>query len=227
MARLFLAAGCLFSMGLCVAGLQALQGERAALGVPNAQSDAFLLYAANNNISFGASDYSKRLLLSDCNDAAIRMLGDFNIAIKPDAVATRSNCLLVAQKIVENSPINAFAWAVQARLFAANLKLPEFRSSLMESYHGGPFSLLAAKARVDLSRIYSGYLDDETRRLRDTDLLMLGRVRDGSLWLAEVYAKDSEFRPTIIAAFEPLPAEDKAKFLRYARKQMETIGAGT
>lgn len=227
MARLFLAAGCLFSMGLCVVGLQALQGERVALGVPNAQSDAFLLYAANNNIAFGKSDYSKRLLLGDCDAAVQRMKFDFNIAIKPDAIATRANCLLAAQKIIESSPINAFSWAVQAHIFVVNLKLPEFRRSLLESYHAGPYSLLSAKARIDLSRLYPGYLDDETRRVRDKDLLMLGRVRDGSLWLAEVYAKDSEFRSTIIAALEPLPAEDKAKFLRYARKQMETIGAGT
>ena len=227
MTRLFLAAGGLLATLLCLAGLLALPGERAALGVPNAKSNAFVSYAANGRLAFGISDYSKRLLMSDCSDVAVRMANEPSLSTSPDAVATRANCLAATQQIIARSPINAFAWVVQARLFAADFKIADFLASLKESHRAGPYSLLAAKTRVDISRLYQGFLDDETKILRDKDLLMLGATRDGSLWLAQLYAKDETFRPVIIAALETLPADDKAKFLRNARKQMEILGAGT
>lgn len=172
------------------------------------------------NLEYGYSSYSKKLVLDDCF-IGMQMLV-YNGAPSETIVAFDKKCETVASEILVAIPTNSYAWWVKAYAHAALGDEKQFNESARQSQLTGPNEQWIADLRVRFSEENFGLLDEATQKAHEKDLALLAGSTRGAQSIAAQYVRNPSSRERIIKIVEKLPAATQQNFLsrvRIAKRQ--------
>lgn len=127
-------------------------------------------------------------------------------------------CLVMADRLAEQSPSNAYAWYVGAQASATIGDWDGFNQRLAMSWRAGPTEQWIGELRVALAEDNYSRLDSQTIAANDADLHMLVLSLRGVRTIAARYVANPDFRERITAIVEVMPAENQQLFVANVRR---------
>lgn len=169
-------------------------------------------------LGHGTSSYSKEIIMKDCLQGLI-VLGRVEMFDIKNAVLAEK-CRLRSAYVVENTPTDSFAWAVNALSSALLGKTELLNTALVASQRVGPNEQWIARRRVEIAEMFLASLDTTALTAHDRDLTLLAGSYRGVRYLARRYVTNPDFRSRITTVVEKLPAEQQRMFLANIRRAM-------
>ncbi|MCR6673592.1 hypothetical protein [Devosia ginsengisoli] len=162
---------------------------------------------------------SQNNALLDCTTALDAMQ---SLAMMYSTVEARAEvapkCLAMADRLVAQSPSNAYAWYVGAQASAMLEDWDGFNRRLAMSWRAGPTEQWIGELRVALAEDNYDRLDAQTIAANEADLHMLVLSLHGIRAIAARYVADPGFRERITAIVEIMPAESQQRFVANVRR---------
>lgn len=212
-------------LAMLLVGAGAIVGvteARSYLAGGSSQRERFDILA-RGGVDTGLSVAARNLLLKNCLDTMASLTARAQPGERRHAV--QSNCMAIADRIVEQEPTSALAWYVGAVAAAALSDLPGMAKRLGEAQRTGPTEQWLAQMRVELAEENYAALPADVLAGHKRDLTLLVQSQDGVGSIARRYVQQPDFRLRITTLVEELPPAFQERFLVYVQQFAQAAGA--
>lgn len=198
--------------GACLLfGCGILYSEAATLAYGAENSSRIDDYIASGNVRFGYSYYSQKRLMGGCMNGMISI--SHMLRSEEDQQSFARTCKAQADAIVQQSPLDGFAWVVSAQAASILKDNEAMNRGLVNSWTTTRNEQWISTFRLKLADTNYDLLNEQAREANVRDMQLHVMSEKGIRIIADRYVRQPEFRERITSIVSSMPNDRQRRFL--------------